>query len=255
LGVLEILAGLYIATGRGDQALALVEADLKANSDPNAVRELAGRVALAANRPDLAIQRYTELIQAVPNDAHLYFLLAQAQRARGDSHGAIISLFKAEQRNPNDPAALSVLAVLLQEIGRNGDAARYLRRVLQLRPGDANMMNNLAYLLADSGGDLKEATDLAQRALRAAPQEISYRDTLGWIYLKSKQAQIALEIFRNLSEREPKNPEYRYHLAMAQAAKGQVPEAQASLETALRNQPPRTLEAAIREAEGRLRKP
>ena len=117
------------------------------------------------------------------------------------------------------------------------------------------MMNNLAYLLADSGGDLKEATDLAQRALRAAPQELSYRDTLGWIYLKSKEAQVALEIFRSLSEREPKNPEYRYHLAMAQAAKGQVREAQASLEAALGNGPQRTLEAAILDAEGRLRKP
>lgn len=253
--MLEVLAELYIATGKGGQALALVDADLKVNSDPNAVRELAGRVALAANRPDLAIQRYTELIRAAPNEARLYFLLAQAQRARGDATGAIISLFKEEQLNPNDPAALSVLAVLLQEAGRNAEAARYLRRVLQLRPGDANMMNNLAYLLAESGGDLKEATDLAQRALRAAPQETSYRDTLGWIYLKSNQAQIALEIFRSLSEREPKNPEYRYHLAMAQAAKGQVPEAEASLETALRNQPPRALEAAIREAEGRLRKP
>jgi Flp pilus assembly protein TadD len=139
-------------------------------------------------------------------------------------------------------------------VGRNAEAAKYLRKVLQLRPSDANMMNNLAYLLANSGGDLKEAAELAQRALRAAPQEGSYQDTLGWIYLKANQTQTAFEIFRSLTERETKNPEYQYHLAMAQAAKGQLREAQATLEAALRNQPPRTLETAIREAEGRIGK-
>jgi predicted Zn-dependent protease len=49
LGVLETLAGLYLAAGDADRALALVDADLKTNSNRNAVRELEARIALAAN--------------------------------------------------------------------------------------------------------------------------------------------------------------------------------------------------------------
>jgi tetratricopeptide (TPR) repeat protein len=236
--VVKGLADSYLARGQAQRALELVSAEVKTNPKANEMRRLYGQTALAAKRYDLAKQEFSELARLEPKSALNLYLLGQSLRAGGDIAGALAALEKAEQLDPNDPVPISVLAFLLQEQGRNQDAVKKLRRVLELRPNDANTMNNLAYLLAETGGNLEEATQLAQRALKAAPNNSAFSDTLGWVYLKRKMPDSALGIFQNLAQKEPNNALYLYHLGAAQAAKGQNREARASFEKALKNNPP-----------------
>jgi len=168
---LEGLAVAYAATGQPQRAIDLMNAELIRSSSPNGVREVFGRLALLMKKPDIAIEQYTELTRSEPNTARTHRMLAEALRAKGDSPAAIASLEKAERLDPNDPVLLSALAPLLQDSGRSSESVGRLRRVLELRPGDTNTMNNLAYALAESGVNLDEARQLAQKAVRAAPNQ------------------------------------------------------------------------------------
>ena len=81
-------------------------------------------------------------------------------------------------------------------------------------------MNNFAFLLADTGGDLDRALAMAQRARQMQPNAIEVADTLGWVYLKKGMLNQATEIFRDLLEKDPARSAYHYHLAVAYHLKG-----------------------------------
>ena len=94
-------------------------------------------------------------------------------------------------------------------------------------------MNGLAYVLAESGGSLSEALDLARRAQEKNPGDPHFSDTLGWIYLKQHSNQNGAIVFRVLTEKYPENPTFRYHLAMALLENGDRAAAKNELKTAL----------------------
>ncbi|MBL8232065.1 MAG: tetratricopeptide repeat protein [Bryobacterales bacterium] len=244
---LKGLAESYAAQGQQQRAYDLVSGELRQRPNATQVRRLLGQMSLAMNRVDAAVEHFRTLSTGPDKTARDYFFLGQALRAKGDVSGAIAQLQTAANMDTANPIPLSVLAFLLQETGRNAEAATVLRQVLKLQPNDANMMNNLAYLLADTGGDLKEALDLAQKAMKADPEQANYLDTLGYVYLKSKATDQALGVFERLTRMDPSNPLYLQHLAAAQWEKGQKPEARASLELALKKRPPQQVEKQIRD--------
>jgi Flp pilus assembly protein TadD len=102
-------------------------------------------------------------------------------------------------------------------------------------------------LLAERGGDLDRALTLAQRARQKLPQDHNVADTLGWIYIKKNLADNAIEIFRELTRKEPGNPTFHYHLGMALYQKGDRVAARQALQNALRNKPAPDEAARIKE--------
>ena len=95
------------------------------------------------------------------------------------------------------------------------EAKQVARRALTARPKDAAAMNNLAYLLAETGDSLDEAVKLARDAVNEAPNDPVFQDTLGFVYLKRDQNDDALHIFGRLIRRFPNDPVCVYHTGMA----------------------------------------
>jgi Flp pilus assembly protein TadD len=62
-------------------------------------------------------------------------------------------------------------------------ATQAFEQVLELRPDDSQILNNLAYLAVDCGSDLGLAITRAQKAVAAKPASAEFRDTLGVILL------------------------------------------------------------------------
>ena len=234
---LEGLVRVYGMRGQGKRAFDLAEAELKQNPQSIGVRRLLAQVAVAEKRLDVAVQQYTELIRAEPRVGLYHYELAQVLRSKGDIQAAIASLEKAEQLEPDNPVPQSVLAFLLQEAGRNDEAVKRLRRLVQLRPDDSNVQNNLAFLLAETGQSLDEALALARKALQKSPGDPNYMDTLGWIYLKQRRADIAVQTFRATAQKNPDNPVYLHHLGLALIENGQKSEARVVLDAALQKKP------------------
>jgi tetratricopeptide (TPR) repeat protein len=252
LGPLVGLALIYTAQGKPEQALDLLNAELPRSASPDEVRRLIAQAAMNVSQPDLAIQQYEEVLKSASKSAPDYYRLALAYRAKGDVAAAISNLQQADRAKPLDPGIVSMLAYLLQQSNRNREAAEKFREVLKMRPDDANTMNNLAYAIEESGGSLDEALQLAQDALKAAPHEPSYADTVAVIYLKKKMPDSAMQALRIVERAAPGNPTYMYHLALAELETGSKDEARATLTAALAKSPSQPETEQIRQALARI---
>ena len=109
-------------------------------------------------------------------------------------------------------------------------------------------MNDLAYLMVESGVDLDEALSLAQKAIQAAPEEPEMADTLAWIYFRKNLNDSSLQILRGLVLKYPSRPSFRYHLAMALVRAGDGAAAKREFKKALSLNPPLELQSEIEAA-------
>jgi tetratricopeptide (TPR) repeat protein len=126
-----------------------------------------------------------------------------------------------------------MVALLLERLNRLDEAKSAYERVLDLNPHAAVAANNLAWITAEQGGNLDQATDLAQMAKSQAPDQPAFNDTLGWIYFRKNLAQESVPLFRQSLEKDPDNALTNYHLGMAYAKMGEDSKAIVSLKRAL----------------------
>jgi Flp pilus assembly protein TadD len=111
------------------------------------------------------------------------------------------------------------------------------REVLKRSPDDLKAANNLAWLIAQNGGNIDEALALAQKCKEKAPNNPQVADALGWIYLKKNNVTLAMSQFQDALRVDPKNQEILYHLGISQFRTGKTAEAARSLSAALTGTP------------------
>jgi tetratricopeptide (TPR) repeat protein len=245
------LASVYSASNRPEQAWTVLAAELGRVPGSEQLRSAAAEAALRTGRYDDASGLGGELVTSNPQSAEYRKLLGAAFQAKGDFGQAIAGYEKAVQLAPGNPAMVAALADALRMAERPADAIAQYRRLLAIEPDNAPAMNNLALLLGETGGNSDEAFALVNRALALTPGEDSFKDTLGFIYVKKNQAREAAEILRTLSKKYPSNPEFRYHFALALAQMGQKAQAQAEFEAALSSGPDAAMRKEILVSLGR----
>ena len=108
-------------------------------------------------------------------------------------------------------------------------------------------MNNLAYMMVETGENAEEAQKLVQNALKKYPEEPNFLDTQASIYQKLGQNGNALRVFQYLVRQYPENPGFRYHLAGSLAKTGDHAEARKALNVALGQKPAPRLDSEIRQ--------
>ncbi|MEK7404324.1 MAG: tetratricopeptide repeat protein [Acidobacteriota bacterium] len=234
------LMGLSEAYASQDQyakAIDLLRSELGKNPEQSGIRQALANIAVRAKRYDVAISEYNNLLAKAPSDGALHLRVGEAQRRSGDIKAATASFRKSMQFLPNEPAPVVALALLLEGSGQRGEARALYEQILRLQPDHPVALNNLAYMLAETGGDLDQALTLAQRARQKMPQDVNVADTLGWIYIKKNLSDQAIEIFRDLTRQQPQISTFHYHLAVALYQKGDKIEARKALQAAQQNKP------------------
>ncbi len=113
-----------------------------------------------------------------------------------------------------------MLGKVLEQTGRRQEAIGDYRESLRLDPENTSVMNNLAFDLVETNGDLNEAMTMARRAVEKSRGNVEFTDTLGWVYLKNKDTRSALQVFQTLRKQQPQNASFRIHLAMAYLESG-----------------------------------
>ena len=145
--------------------------------------------------------------------------------ARNQTDAAIEQYKKVVEKKP--AASVYTLLGILEEARNNSaEAEKHYRKALEITPDSPIAANNLAWILAENGGNLDEALTLAQAAVKKNPNNAGFYDTLGWVYLKKGFKTQAVEQFKKavqIDERETArtgqkpNPDYRIRLGMASA--------------------------------------
>jgi tetratricopeptide (TPR) repeat protein len=249
------VAGLVdtdLAQNHPEKAFARLEAELTRSHGSPAVRYLVASTALRSGKYNLAIENFRELANQTPNSIDALVQLANVYQLKGDVHNAIATLQKAAVLQPKDPRPAALLPFLLEEENRSQEAKQIVRRALVQRQDDTDAMNNLAFLLAQTGDSLDEAIKLAQTAVSKAPNNPAYLDTLGYVYLKRDQNDDALDIFSKLIHKYPNDPACAYHTGMAWYQKGDRARAKMLLSHALELRPAKDIESGATDLLSRI---
>jgi Flp pilus assembly protein TadD len=232
-------------------ALQLLRAEVAKNPTSTELRAALGTVCLRAGEYDEGIAAYQAILSQPANSAQrsgsLYLLIGEGYRRKGDFESAIVNFQRSVELRPENVIGRNTLALALDAVGKKADAEREYRTILQLDPRNGVAMNNLAYLLSESGGDLEEAWNLAMHAHELLPGLDEISDTVGWISLKMNRSDAAIAVFRELVAKQPSGARYRYHLGMALAQRGDTSAAVEQLREALKYIPPDDLAARITE--------
>jgi len=238
--------------------------------DPDTVHYYLGQVAEELKQPELANQHYEQVVEGnylVRARARQAALLARQGRpeearallaaTRGENEGQNIRLIQAEadllresreyqevfallsealKRYPDSPDLLYDRAMAAEKLDRLDVLESDLRRVIQLRPEDAQAYNALGYTLADRTDRLAEAVVLLDKALALAPEDPFILDSVGWAQYRSGNLARAQE-FLERAFRVRQDPEIAAHLGEVLWARGMRDEAGVLWRSSLESNP------------------
>jgi len=155
---------------------------------------------------------------------NVYLLEADLLSRKERTKDALSVYERALKTLPDDPRLLYARALLLAEQNDLGAAERDFRRVIELKPDDAEALNALGYTLADRTDRRSEALELIERAIKIKPDEPAIIDSLGWIRYRMGDLEASLKELRRAFEKQG-DPEIAAHLGEVLWVKGDRDEA------------------------------
>lgn len=234
----QALAGLLNAEMSGKKfgsAKALIEKQLaQMPNDPN-VLLMAAQTYGAMGDAFESEQALKKTVEVDPQSLQAYAMLGRMYYQQGRLDLARRELETFVTRAPKSVPANTMLGTILELQGKTDEAKSSYNRALQVDPRAAVAANNLAWINANSNGNLDVALQLAQTAKAQLPNRHEVDDTLGFIYYKKGLSSLAIESLSASATRQPDNPSYNYHLALAHHQNGDKAEARKLLEKALKS--------------------
>jgi len=124
----------------------------------------------------------------------------------------------------DDSRLLYARALMFAEQDNLVGAERDLRRVIELKPDDAEALNALGYTLADRTDKKAEALTLIEKALALKPGEPAILDSMGWVQYRLGNLDAAVEQLRRAYTKQ-RDPEIAAHLGEVLWVSGRKDEA------------------------------
>lgn len=168
-----------------------------------------------------------------PDDLRFVRLRARALFETGANPRAFAIMEAAAKASPKDSATQFAMADMYNDGGRQSDAERTIRGLLEVEPNNADALNYLGYLLAEQGRQLDEAVRLVQRALETDPNNPSYLDSLGWAYFRRGDLEQAEKYLSPAAQQMPRNSVVQDHFGDVLARRGKWQDAIAAWRRAL----------------------
>lgn len=222
---LDALAGLTeVETASGDYTRAeqLLSDVKRLDSVGQVAALLEGRLADAQNDSERAVGAYGRLFELKRSRVNALTLVT-ALRKKGDLHGARDVARDWLERDPDAFRVRFILGETFELLGEVQSAIREYEVLADNFPDNAFVLNNLALLIQDV--DIEKAVALAERAYQQSSDDWRIADTLGWLLLKAKRIDEALDKLRLAHQGQQSDPTVAYHLAEALVAAGQRDEA------------------------------
>ncbi|CAN5366266.1 tetratricopeptide repeat protein [soil metagenome] len=221
-----MLAQLAEDAQRLDDAIAVLR---RVDSDDTQYLQAQSRIARdLARQGKLADAR--AMLAALPNEspadrAQIAAAEAAILREARQYDEAFSVLDKAVTASPDIPDLLYDYAMAAEKVNKLPEMEKALRRVIELRPADAQSYNALGYSLADRGQRLDEARVLIEKAVSLAPDDAFIRDSMGWVQYRVCNYPAAIATLQQAYAQRP-DAEIAAHLGEVLWVAGQRDEAE-----------------------------
>ncbi|HNV47897.1 MAG TPA: tetratricopeptide repeat protein [Spirochaetota bacterium] len=139
-------------------------------------------------------------------------LLAFAQIQLGETEPAARDIANILKLSPDDVTLLNMLGYCHERAQRYREALAAYNRIIEIDRHNYNAYNSLAYIIATLNGDLNRALKFAKTALDASPENPAYLDTIGFVYMKKGNPDLARKNFKKALSKLPDSAEIREHL-------------------------------------------
>jgi tetratricopeptide (TPR) repeat protein len=180
---------------------------------------------LAALEPDGA----EEQLQAKQAEAQL---LQDAH----DYQGAYNLLNAALARDPDSTELLYDVAMIAEKLDRLEEVESRLKRVIELKPDNAQALNALGYTLVDRTARAAEGLKLIEKAHELSPEDPFILDSMGWAHFRLGNFEESEKYLRRALTERP-DPEIAAHLGEVLWAKGDRGRAQEVWQSQLKETP------------------
>lgn len=177
---------------------------------------------LASKEGDLdeAIGLVVRLAERQPDQTGIQLYLGILQSYAERYEDALATFSRTEELAAEDPLGKLLLdaefyfnfAAAAERTGAFDRAEELFEKVLTLDPSHLHTLNYLAYMWAERGVKLKEATERVTAALALEPDNAAFLDTLGWIRYKEGRYEDALKEIERAANLLPEDATIVDHL-------------------------------------------
>jgi tetratricopeptide (TPR) repeat protein len=161
---------------------------------------------------------------------------AQLLQDAHDYQGAYKVLNTALVADPDSAELLYDVAMVAEKLDRIDEAESRLKRVIELKPENAQALNALGYTLVDRTQRAAEGLKLIEKAHALSPEDPFILDSMGWAHFRLGNFEESEKFLRRaLTERS--DPEIAAHLGEVLWAKGERDRAQEVWQSQLKETP------------------
>jgi tetratricopeptide (TPR) repeat protein len=233
-------AGAHYGLGRalaslGDTVGALAEFETAAKLAPKNPLpvQAAGEMELALDRHDKALATFDQALKVKPDFVPAMLGKGDAYLGKRDSANALTAYRAAASAAPKLAGPQMKLGMLLQQLQRPTEAETAYLAAVAIDQNLAVAYNNLAWMAAERRARLDDALKWAQRAVKLAPNEKQFLDTLGWVHRQRSELDQALATLEKAAKMQPPLGTVLVRLGVVYEDKGRAKDALAAYQQAL----------------------
>jgi tetratricopeptide (TPR) repeat protein len=167
---------------------------------------------------------YRRILAIEPDNATVRYNLGVLEFETGDLRAGEEHLRGYLRHNPQDAEALALLFEIYRREDKHEPALRTAEKLSELRPKEAGIYDYMFEQL-DARGDYPKMRAVMEKAVKANPETVAYREYLLLAYVKLGKEKLAMEQIETILKVEPENVRLWLHLARLREKHGKMAQA------------------------------
>jgi|GEM_PF-3028052 tetratricopeptide (TPR) repeat protein len=203
---------IYQSRGWNDQAIEIAEQAKDLLPESNLPLSFIAEIKMLDKDYNKAKEYLNKILENNPNSLLATTKLSRVYSMEGEKEKAIDFLNRAIKIEPNNPSFYIDLGMLYEASNKKYKAIEAYKSAVEIDNESFHALNNIAWLIADTKGDIQLAKKYAEQAVNLAPQNGAITDTYGWILYQSGEYESARNYLETAFKALPNNAYVAYHL-------------------------------------------
>ncbi|MFN4032536.1 MAG: tetratricopeptide repeat protein [Fimbriimonadales bacterium] len=201
---LPFLASQMLQAGKGEEAVALFQAEIQREPNNPQLHRLLGVIYETLQRPNDALNAYQRAHQLEPNDTWTLYHIAQIQSQQGQEEAAYETLVRGLRVNPDDLSLYPALERVAAALGRQTQYRALIEELAQRdTPGEEALKTYVQMLQRE--GKTADALALVQRRLQTRPDDVALLNLQLSLLSALERQQEMLSVYARLARLNPKD--------------------------------------------------